>query len=198
MEYTIIEDSSPFYIKFTHAGHDRIIDISREELKKVSEVKTFLNYTFSIDVGKQILNLFPLSKKISFQQERVSLFISAPGYKHYVHIDGALVSVNYGINIVDNTGITNWYADDDIVNNFRIYPNLPLDRAIIERSAFDKNKQLPVKSFIHKQQEAIIFNSSKYHNFDNSNSKEYRAILTLRTVNRNITFEDLKKIMFED
>jgi hypothetical protein len=25
-----------------------------------------------------------------------------------------------------------------------------------------------------------------------------QALLTLRTVNRNITFEDLKKIMFED
>ncbi len=198
MKCTIIEDSSPFYIKFAHDGLDKIIAICNEELKKVPEVKTFSHHTLSINVGKQILDLLPLSKKISFQEERVSLFISAPGYKHYVHIDGALVSVNYGVRVADNACITNWYSDDVIVNNFKVTPDLPWNRALIERSEFDKNKQLPEKSFIHKQQEAIIFNSSKYHDFDNSNSKEYRAILTLRLVNKNITLEDLKKIMLEE
>jgi len=198
MKHTIVEDSSPFYVKFTHDGLDKIISICQDELKKVPEVKTFLHHTLSIGVGKKILDLLPLSKKINFQEERVSLFISAPGYKHYVHIDGASVSINYGVSIVDNKCITNWYADNDIVNNFKITPDLPWNRALIEKSEFDKNKQLPVKSFLHKQQEAVIFNSSRYHDFDNSNSKEYRSVLTLRLVNKNITLEDVKKIMFEE
>lgn len=201
MSHTIIEDSSPFYFKFTHDGLEKIISICQEELKKIKEfpkVNTFLSHAFSIDVGKKILDLLPLSKKITFQEDRVTLFISAPGYKHYVHIDGAAVSVNYGVSIVDNKCITNWYSNIDIINNFNLTPDLPWNRSLVKRAEFNKSKQLPIKSFLHRQQEAIIFNSLIYHDFDNTNSKEYRSILTLRPMNKNLTLDDIKQIMSEE
>lgn len=200
----IIEDSSPYYVKYTHENIDAIVSICRTELekapslfRKLLEEKTigFSNYTLSNKIGRQILSLIPFSNKIQFKENRVSLFISGPGYKHYVHIDGALTSINYGIDISDNLCVTNWYDSNDIVSNFNITSD-SYNRAIVSKEEFEKNQQLPKYKFTHKQDEAILFNTSIHHNFDNSRSNSNRIILTLRPVNDQILFEDVKKILF--
>lgn len=189
---TIIEDSSPFYVNFTHSGVAEIITLCQKELTKIPKVETFLHYKLPIEVSKKILNLIPFSEKIKFQEDRVSLFISAPGYRHYVHIDGASVSLNYGISIVNNECVTNWYSNTDIDSNFKVTPNMPWNRAVIDISEFDKNKQVPIKSFTQKQQEVVLLNTLMYHDFDNSSSKDVRVILTLRPTNKQMQWDEIK------
>jgi len=197
MKHFIIEDSSPFYVKFKHQGLEDIIVICQHELEKISQTNTFAHHALPVDVAEKILDHLPLSKLIDFQKNRVSLFISAPGHRHEIHIDQAPVSINYGVSILDNLCQTNWYADHDIVDNFPVAAD-HVSRAFIHKSDFDKNRQLPVKSFIMAQGEAVVFNSNDYHDFDNGRSRHYRCVLTLRLANKNIKFDFLKKIMFEN
>jgi hypothetical protein len=189
---TIIEDCDPFYVNFTHAGVAEIINLCQKELTKIPKVVTFLHHKLPTEVSKKILNLIPFSEKIKFQEDRVSLFISAPGYRHCIHIDGASVSLNYGISIVNDKCVTNWYSNTDINSNFKVTPDMPWNRAVIDISEFDKNKQVPIKSFTQKQQQVVLLNTLMYHDFDNSSSKDDRVILTLRPINKQMPWNEIK------
>jgi len=197
MHYEIIEDHSPFYVKFSHPGQAEIIELCQRELAEQGPVKTFNHYKIPLDRAREILTLLPLSRYIMFNGYRVSLFIVAPGYRHQVHIDQASVSINYGVSIRDDLCVTRWYADRDIEDNLTVHED-DSSRAIIDHRDFQRCPQQPQKSMTMQQGEAVIFNSSQYHDFDNSRSPHPRCILTLRLYNKNIQFDFLKRAMFED
>jgi hypothetical protein len=196
MHYEIIEDHSPFYIKFTHPGQAEIIELCQRELADQIPVKTFKHHVIPLDRARDILALLPLSQQISFNEHRVSLRTASPGYRHQVHIDLAPVSINYGISICDDCCETRWYSDRDIEDNFRIYQT-DTSRAIINLEDFQRCPQRPVESLRMQQGDAVIFNSSRYHDFDNSGSPHPRCILTLRLFSKNIQFDFLKRAMFQ-
>lgn len=195
MHYEIIEDHSPFYLKFTHPGQAEIIDLCRQELSNITPVEVFRHHKVNLPLAREIIALVPLSRQMVFMEHRVSLFISAPGYRHEVHIDIAPVSINYGIDIQDDLCETRWYSAEDIESNLTVYKN-DINRAIIDHRDFERRPQQPQKSLRMQQGEAVIFNSSKYHAFDNSQSPHRRCILTLRLFNGNTGFDRVTQAMF--
>lgn len=194
MHYEIIEDHSPFYIKFKHIGQAEIIDLCRQELTKISPVKMFRHHKVNLPLAREIIALVPLSRQMTFMEHRVSLFVAAPGYRHEVHIDIAPVSINYGVDIQDDLCETRWYSTEDIESNLIVYEN-DINRAIIDHCDFAQHPQQPQKSMTMRQGEAVIFNSSKYHAFDNSESQRPRCILTLRLFNKGTGFDSLTQTM---
>lgn len=195
MQHEIIEDHSPFYIKFTHPGQAEIIDLCRQELAKIAPVKVFRHHAVNLPLAREIIALVPLSRQMVFMEHRVSLFVAAAGYRHEVHIDPAPVSINYGVLIQDDLCETRWYSAEDIESNLTVKSN-DINRAIIDHSDFAQRPQQPQKSLRMQQGEAVIFNSSKYHAFDNSQSPHPRCILTLRLFNKNTGFDSVTQTMF--
>jgi hypothetical protein len=195
--YNIIEDCSPYYIRFSHENISNIIDISLEESLKETFTKNFTHHKFSLDVSEKILNLCPITKKIPLKKTRVSLFVTKPGYYYRAHKDGVdnKISFNYTIKILDNKCVTSWY-DDEQLKNYEIV-GLDWKNKSREVSGFVKENHIPKKTMVALQGECILFNTDIYHDFDNRCSKNERIVLTLRpTFSESISFEDAKRILF--
>lgn len=195
--YTIIEDCSPYYIRCRHDGMEEIIDICKEELSKLIIKQTFTNHKFNPYLANKVLNLVPVTQKIKLQQHRTSLFVTSPGRYYRPHKDGFdhRCSINYTVKILDDKCVTSWYSDEDLKGyplagtGFPGYVSREIDN-------YDKSKT-PLKSMVAVQGECILFNTEIYHDFDNSESLNERAVLTLRAEDSgNVYFDDMKRLMF--
>jgi len=194
--YTIIEDCSPYYIRFSHNGLSDIVDYCKKNIPEVSNL--FTHYKFPINQATDLLSMIPMAKQIPFIADRVSLFVTKPGYYYRAHKDGLnnRFSINYTVQILDEKCVTNWYSDEDLKN----YPidNLTSNSSR-ECSGFIKERHIPLKTMTAKPNECILFNTEIFHDFDNSQSKNQRVVLTLRIENQfraNTYFEDVKQKLF--
>jgi hypothetical protein len=194
----ILEDHSPFYIKFSF---DTILDFLLKcqfELKKHALDGQIPIYQRTIDqnLSDNFLNLLPFGNKFRFQKSRISYIITKPGVKHNVHIDRASISFNFGIDIKDEHCLTSWF-DNELVDKSFTSLSDKNNRAIISNEDWAKNPLEPIKTLTQKQNECILFNSDIYHKFDNSLSVNNRIILTLRPeLEDNVTFYDAREILF--
>jgi hypothetical protein len=193
---SIIEDCSPYYIRFTHDGIQEIINTCLSFITDGSFIKPFTHHRFNIDEANTVLNMLPFSKEIELNQNRASLFVSQPGIYYRAHKDGLTnrFSINYTIKILDDKCVTSWYSDEDLAE-YKI-DNLPTNTSR-ECIDFDKRKHIALKSMTAKPNECILFNTDIFHDFDNRNSTHERIILTLRAKQPGeMYFEDIKKILF--
>jgi hypothetical protein len=157
---------------------------------------------FNLPLAHSILDSTPLSKDLSLRKDRVSYFVSGPGFYYRAHKDGwpgDRYSLNYTLSVKDEKCVTNWYNDEDLEN----YPiqNYGVAGGNVKNSrecvGFDKLKHTPIKSMIAKQGECILFNTDIFHDFDNRESENYRVILTLRNdPPDSFYFEDARKVLF--
>lgn len=204
---TIIEDCSPFYIRFTHDGIEDIINLYSSFMPSLESLENpYTHAKLPIDQANQIIELVPLSKYLTLNEHRVSGFISKPGLYYRAHKDGInhRFSLNYSIIVLDNKCVTSWYSDEDC-KDYKIdilyHKKGPLHNKGSSRECenFDKTKHTPIKQMTARPLECTLFNTDIYHDWDNSQSENFRAILTLRasaeTVG-NIYFEDVKKILY--
>ena len=195
--YTIIEDCSPYYIRFTHEGLDKIIDICKQGMKGVELEKTFTHYKFPPEIRQKILSTTPLSQSLDLNQNRASMFVTKGGRYYQAHKDGSdnRISLNYTVEILDDTCVTSWYSDEDLKDYSLI--GLSWENPSKEAMGFDKSKHTPLKSMTAKPNECILFNTDLWHDFDNSQSTNRRMVLTLRVKNHNtFYFDDAKKALF--
>jgi hypothetical protein len=202
MTYTIIEDCSPYYIRFTHDNIQEIIDVCKQELTNIQVDKLFVHYTCNDKVSKKILNLIPMSQQYEMIEDRVSIFVTPPGFYYRPHKDAInhRISLNYTIQVLDNECVTSWYSDKDLAE----YPVTGLIKdsptwkhPSREVNRFDKTKHTPVKSMTARPDECILFNTDIFHDFDNTKSNNVRAVLTLRVRNPGIHyFANVKKTLF--
>lgn len=195
--YTIIEDCSPYYIRFTHEGIDDIIDYCNECTPNTESLKLFSHYRLPKNQALHMLSLSPIAKKIPLMENRVSFFISKPGLYYRAHKDGIhnRFSINYISRVLDDKCITSWYADDDL----SLYPIDTLSNTSRECLGFIKENHKPLKSLIAKQNECILFNTEIFHDWDNSLSSNERVVLTLRIIESlkpQTYFEDARRILF--
>jgi len=194
--YTIIEDCSPYYIRFTHPGTMNIIDRCRTIADSTKYIFPFIHHRLKRKLGNEILNMTPISTQFELDQTRVSLFVTQPGYYYRAHKDGLVnhVGFNYTIKILDDKCITSWYSDKDL-------KDYSIDNVFIKTSreakGFDKTQHRPIKTMTASPNEVVLFNTEIWHDFDNSNSKNERIVLTLRLQRpEEFYFEDVRKIMF--
>jgi hypothetical protein len=144
--YNIIEDCSPYYIRFSHENISNIIDISLEESLKEIFTKKFTHHKLNLNVSEKILNLCPIVKKIPLKKTRVSLFVTKPGHYYRAHKDGVdnKISFNYTIKILDDKCITSWY-DDEQLKNYEIV-GLDWKNKSREINNFVKENHIPKKN----------------------------------------------------
>jgi hypothetical protein len=205
MIYTILEDCSPYYIRFTYSGiesvieqcsrkyynYDALLDINAE----VSNNKNFVHHKVSPVAAKNILKAAPMSEVLSICETRVSLFISRGGCTYRPHKDGSDVrcGINYNVHIKDDKCVTGWY-DDEQMSEYSIDPLGGRSREII---GFDESKHSPDKTMTAIQGECVLFNTDIYHDWDNSHSDNTRVLLTLR-FNRpqNLYFNNVRQTLF--
>jgi hypothetical protein len=201
MKYTIIEDCSPYYIRFTHDGIDEFLDYTKQHIPpNISNFPKWVAYNvakYSRSIGESIVSKTPISKILNLKTNRVNFFISGPGLYYRAHKDGFpgdRYSINYPVLVQDDKCVTSWYSDEDC-KNYRI-DNLS-SRNSRECIGFDKTKHTPLKTMTARPGECVLFNTEIYHDWDNTASNNRRIILTLRDVNsENIYFEDARKALF--
>lgn len=196
VKHEVIEDSSPYYIRFTHPGIKDLLDYCHQHIPDLSDIKVFQHYIFPWEQSQKILSLVPAAKVIPFQQDRVSLFITAPGYAYTAHKDGAnhRFSLNYTIRVLDNKCKTSWYSDDDL-KEYKIDDVYNSWSREIE--GFDNSKHTPIKTMIAKPYEGVLVNTDMWHDWDNSNSNNYRIVLTLRhKYPADNYFNDVRRTLF--
>lgn len=207
--FTIIEDCSPFYIRFTYPGIEKVIDLCNYHLDNYKfDHDRFL--TFDDATGKEVLESTQLLPYLDLMEQRVSIFhTTAGGYKSPVHKDGKnhRISINFGFRILDDKCVTSWYPDiispdykPEVVDltDRHMINGKKAEKVIDSREFddFDENKHKPIKTFVMKQGEAVLFNTDIWHRWNNRSLNE-RAILTLRVKNPgNFYFKDGKKALF--
>jgi hypothetical protein len=166
----------------------------------LDDIVKFKHYAMPAEQAKNVLSMTPMSHLMPLQDERVSLFVTAPGLYYRAHKDGVVdrFSINYTIIIADDKCVTSWYSDDDL-------KEYPMDKTQLEKKSsrecvgFDPKKHKPLKSMTARPGECILFNTEIFHDWDNTASDNYRIVLTLRIqhpLTEKTYFEDAKKIIF--
>lgn len=203
MEYKILQDCSPYYIRYTHTGINNIIDISKRGkeffINDLTNKKAFIHYRLPLDFAHDILSNTYKASELNFNEKRVSLFVTQPGHYYRPHKDGLAVPVgiNYNIEIFDDKCVTSWYSDVTFAGR-------PIDtlggvsREIGDFNAeIEKTKHNTLKTMIAQSGEAVLFNTDLYHSVDNTNSNNERTILTLRSnFFEKMNFFQARKILF--
>lgn len=197
--YTIIEDCSPYYIRFKFNGMDKIIDICRTELAKVERNRNFQATDLSESACSLILNLLPMAQNVNLMKRRVSFFITQAGWKHFAHKDGYdhRISINIPIKILDDACVTKWYSDAELSEHQLEIMEPKVNKAMRNLPSCNTDLHTPLKSVVLQPDECVLFNTDIWHDFDNRLSKHERVVLTLRAINPGqIYFDDAKRMIF--
>ena len=198
--FRIIEDCSPYYIRFTHDKLDELVEYCKTCIPTdFDQLPEFTHLRLTPDQSEQVLAMTPVSTLFELEKRRVSFFISKPGLYYRAHKDGVNTrfSINYGIVINDSKCITSWYSDQDLS---RYSTDILTSTASRECAGFDKTKHTPIKTMTAKANECILFNTDIFHDWDNSQSAENRIVLTLRLTPYSIGhvyFDDAKKLILD-
>ena len=197
-QFTIIEDCSPYYIRFKHDGIESLVDYCKSCMPDIKNVEEFDHYPLPVDQAQEVLLRTPIADLMPLQLKRVSLFISAPGMYYRAHKDGLdhRFSINYPILVEDDKCLTSWWSNKDL-KDYSI--DLLETRRSRECIGFNPKNHTPLKSMTARSGECILFNTEIFHDWDNSLSENYRVVLTLRIqypLTGKTYFEDAKKIIF--
>jgi hypothetical protein len=192
----MIEDCSPYYVRFSDPAIEKIFNICDRELNGVIFTKDFTHYKFSEKHALEIKDVCPLFGLFDLNLQRVSVFVSGPGMYYLAHKDGFNHhwSLNYTYKILDEECKTNWYSDEEL----KRYPIGNLHRLSRECLGFRPERHKPLKTMTATPNELILFNTEIFHDWDNRSSQNSRMILTLRLKNYEkgpAMFEDAKKIL---
>ena len=207
MKYTIIEDCSPYYIRFTHAKIEDVIQRALHALAGVSLRKEnsnifpqnlhsgFNHHKPTQDLCDFIHASVPINHELDLNPHRAAMFITEPRYYYRAHKDlDNLYSVNYHIQVLDQKCVTSWYSEDDC-QQYKIDPLLT--KVSRDCKGFDKSKHTALKTMIAKQGECCLFNTDIWHDWDNSKSENFRIVMTLRDRNPSaVSFFDAKYKLF--
>jgi len=208
--FTIIKNCSPYYVLFTYDGLSDYIKTLQDIVNKsefiVSNNKSvtmiqevFPNYrTEELYVKNEeelglIIDGNPCTPLLHLDRNAVFL-TTYPKVKSPIHIDmnGAVnkpvqFRINYPVLVKDDKCITSWYKSESITP----HKNIPYMEDML-------SKVNPVESLNFSQDYAILFNTTLYHDWDNTQSENNRTILGLRADKNHFdtTFDDAKKILF--
>jgi len=200
----IIEDCSPYYIRYTFNTIPNIIDICNDaEANDTFDHRKWLK--LNPERVKKIFDLIPFANEINLNLDRALMFKEFPGGGSPIHKDAHdhKTSFNIGIRILDDKCITTWWSDEDMseydidwedIPGFKSR-NLLKDNKWVMAPGIDKT---PIKQTVFKQGEFVLFNTDIYHTWDNSQSNNERINLTMRSVDvSTLTFDDAKQILFK-
>ena len=197
MDYTIIEDCSPYYVRFTWNGLSDVINfISQQSLdnSNIRKGSTYDHINFDVETANKIIKHLPMNNKFDFIKDRVAFFSTRPNGGSRVHKDSCdhRFSINIPIKILDEKCITQWWCDESFEGWEREFDHY-------SRKLVTKGKKLPpaIKTMIAQPNECLLFNTEMFHSWDNTNSSNPRVILTLRVENPgSMYYDEAKRILF--
>lgn len=204
MQIEVIEDCSPYYIRFRHTGSDviiqRCLEFKQERIDTPGNHRKFLHFKFPQDIGQEILTTVPGHSELKYLDNRVSLFVTQPNVYYRPHRDGLglKMGINYIVDVRDDKCVTSWYSLAE-------FEGRPIDTLVNNnsREIADFNwqneytKHTPLKSVTAMQGEVMLFNTDLYHDVNNVYSKNERTILTIRSsLYKQPSFIDARKIIF--
>ena len=196
--FKIIEDCSPYYVRFTYEGIEKTIDLCKNSFKlDINELSK--NFTFKTLDFKQSINIknlsMPIQKLPQVDLNRFTYFVSEPGFYCPAHTDGPnhTWGINYSIQILDELCVTSWYDSKDLTQYDLVngYSKLCKD--------FQKHKHTPLKTTTFKPNECVLINTGIFHDWDNSKSTNWRVVLTIRgldVVYEKFNYTDVKNLLF--
>lgn len=195
--YNIIEDCSPYYIRFTFDGLENIIKYaSSQTAANIKQYKGYSHDTLSHSSSNTIISMLPMANEIDLNVNRVAVFTTVPGGGCGIHKDGInhRMSLNIPLEILDDQCITNWYTDDTL-KDMQLEGDTVYSRNVyLDYTTMDKFT--PVKTMVAQSNEMLLFNTDIYHSWDNTNSNNKRKILTLRAAKPDLVFfDDVRKIL---
>lgn len=195
----IIEDCSPYYIRFSYDGMNEFIDYANNLYSQFDWEKSspsFNHLRLSPELGKEVSKKTFLPLTSSLRMERVGFFYTPPGHSHPAHKDGFTYrfGINFMLKVLDDECVTSWY-DDSLESIYQVKGTLNEPRTLID---FDKNNHTPIKTMVAKLNECILFNTDIYHAWDNSNSSNERVVLAFRCADpTNINFDTVKQSLLK-
>lgn len=201
MKYKVIEDCSPFFIRFTWENIESLIDwLRNQQFNGVT--KRYYDYehiNLNEPTATEILNQLPMANVFDFMRSRVAIFDTPPGGGCGIHKDGPCIrmGINIPIHVSDNMCQTSWYLDDQFID-------APVaGNSMYSRNVFPNYKDMKkfnaAKTVTFSPNEAVLFNTEIFHAWTNEGSSNNRSILTLRVNNPgNVYFEDAKNLLFHD
>lgn len=204
----IIEDCSPYYVRFTFEGLDRLIELCNTVSipdRVYDTPHNVIHIHLQQEIVTELLSILPFGNKVEWNKNRATFFVTEPGVYYGAHKDGkdCKVSFNFAISILDDKCITHWYNENEF-DNYEIcsdyIPSLdyytPKGFVVREVLNWDPSKHTPVKTMIMQPNEVVLFNTDIYHNWDNSQSNNRRVILTLRHLRPGtLSFTDAKNLI---
>jgi hypothetical protein len=203
-KYSIIEDCSPYYIRFTFVGLESLVQQIQQTRPKFTAYEKnapYLHRTYGPDDSLKILSSLPMYEDFKWKHDRVAVFSTYPNGVSSIHKDGGngtdqafdRVSFNIPLMVLDDQCTTSWYHDDTF-NNTEVF-GLPYTRKILlEKSGYNHIPKL--KQMVARPNEMLLFNTDIYHSWENR-SRHTREVLTMRIQSiPEIYFEDARKILF--
>lgn len=175
----IIEDCSPYYIRFTHDKIKETLDLAKKYFYYDFNVipEGFTMNSMNLNQAKEFVLTSPVLQILpKINLHRCTYFISKPGFYFAPHTDGPnhTWGINYPIYINDDQCLTSWYDKEDLKNYKLVegYSKFCKD--------FEKEKHIPLKSTVMQPNECVLLNTGIFHDWNNMNSNNWRVILTLR------------------
>jgi hypothetical protein len=199
--YTIIEDSSPYFIRFQAPCQEQVVAVCKEIINRTEYTREFTNHKLDSADANKLINIIPLFDALGLDKDRVTLFVSQPGIYRPPHKDSKdmLMGINYSIEINDSECITSWYTDEELKDCeyfSGLKPNQQRPLYLRELVNYIPGSHQPICQMTAKPGEMMLFNVGKFHDWDNRASKNRRIILTLRPkMGKSLTFEQARKII---
>jgi hypothetical protein len=204
--YTIIEDCSPYYIRFLAPEQEALKTVCMDIVNATEYNKGYtyqkLDKTVSATLSKIIGPMFQFLK---LNTNRISIFVTKPDFYKVPHKDGAdfKFGINYMLQVPDQNCVTQWYTDESLRNFFyNQYTDSVFDQTLRLREVhgFYPGAVAPAKSMIAQEGECILFNTDIFHDWHYkgpADPKSKRIALTLRCREGTpITFDDAKQLLF--
>lgn len=205
-EYTVIEDCSPYYIRFTFPKLDLVINQFRRQLTDIPVIApTLSEYPTDEKPRPQKFKPLPLSQASvryakavvpfwnTFEFDVPIFAVSEPGLRFPIHKDSA--GVNFMIDVLDEECITSWYTDESVAHLTLKETSTKLKSQMFDMSDDDPRPD-PIKTAIFKPMECVLINGDLWHDWNNSNSQNRRINLLCRSSTINPTFEEMRKTLF--
>ena len=156
----LIEDCSPFYIRFTFDDLQKLIDYVKSNADKIMYsdpmAKNYSHLSLQLDVAQNIINMLPFKDIATFIRHRVSIFDTPPGGGSPIHKDGVdnRVSFNIVLTAQDDLCETTWYDEADF--QAQPVPYNSYSRIIHWDHHTMGNIYQPIKRLVAKENEMIF------------------------------------------
>jgi hypothetical protein len=208
MAYTILEDCSPYYVRFTHPDIDKIVAICQaQNIDAVGPeipatrvgIRPSNFKTVRLDAASSAGIAPCLPWDSTFPNSVYTLFVSDPGLQFPIHKDAAAdnFGINYVVQVQDNGSKTHWYDEADITSHITVAYNTD---SIVSRTVTTGDyKPTPIKTLAYEPgvAQGVLLNIGMYHSFENTSATNRRIIMITRCPsNSQYDFATAKKMMF--